>query len=263
MVRAGSLYFVERSAGPGARCVEQKRAIRISQFAVFQPQIPLIAICLLLSFLCASAQAQAVADKTVASVTNGSQTTPDLITYSDLIWQLALEPGRAFTTQPASQDLNQVLKTLQDQLLVLQEARKLPTALTPEAQKDFEETVKKRRDELAQAFGSGGRLEERMVRVGLTSDHLDAILRDRVTMERYLDFRFRAFALVSPQEISDRYEKEHGRLRGSGKIVPPLEQVRDRIEHDVMEDKIAEEIDKFVDSLREQPGTEIVVLNPV
>ena len=147
--------------------------------------------------------------------------------------------------------------------MVLQEARKLPTALTPEAQKDFEETVKKRRDELAQAFGSGGRLEERMVRVGLTSDHLDAILRDRVTMERYLDFRFRAFALVSPQEISDRYEKEYGRLRGSGKIVPPLEQVRDRIEHDVMEDKIAEEIDKFVDSLREQPGTEIVVLNPV
>jgi hypothetical protein len=39
--------------------------------------------------------------------------------------------------------------------------------------------------------------------------------------------------------------------------------VRDKIEHDVTEDKISEEIDKFVDSLREQPGTEIVILNPV
>jgi hypothetical protein len=176
---------------------------------------------------------------------------------------LALEPGRTFTTQPSSQDLNEALKTLEDQLLVLQEARKLPLALTADAQKDFEETVKKRRDELAQSFGSRARLEERMVRVGLTSEHLDAILRDRVTMEKYLDFRFRAFALVSPKEISDRYQTEYGRLRGSGRIVPPLEQVRDKIEHDVTEDKIAEEIDKFVDSLREQPGTEIVILNQV
>ena len=233
----------------------------IFQFSVFKFQFPFIATVLLLSFVSVSVRAQTV-DKTVVSVTNGSQTIPDVITYSDLIWQMALEPGRAFTTQPSSADLNESLKTLEDQTLVLQEARKLPLALTPEAQKDFEASVKKKRDELAQAFGAG-RLEERMVRVGLTSDHLDAILRDRVTIEKYLDFRFRAFALVSAKEISDRYEKEYGRLRGGGRIVPPLEQVRDKIEHDVTEDKIAEEIDKFVDSLREQPGTEIVVLNPV
>jgi hypothetical protein len=213
--------------------------------------------------LCTSVSAQTVADKTVATVTNGSQTVPDLITYSDLIWQLALEPGRPFTVRPSSADLNQALKTLEDQLLILQEARKLPLTLTADAQKDVEETVKKRRDELAQAFGSRVQLEERMLRVGLTSEHLDAILRDRVTMEKYLDFRFRAFALVSPKEISDRYEKEYGRLRGSERIVKPLEEVRDQIEHDVTEDKIAEEIDKFVDNLREQAGTEIVILNPV
>ena len=236
---------------------------RVRASCNFVDRFILLAICALLLAVWAPAQAQTVADKTVASVTNGSQTTPDLITYSDLIWQLALEPARPFTTQPSSQDLNESLKTLEDQQLVLQEARKLPLALTPDAQKDFEETVKKRRDELAQSFGSRARLEERMLRVGLTSDHLDAILRDRVTMEKYLDFRFRAFALVSAKEISDRYEQEYGRLRGSGRIVPPLEQVRDKIERDVTEEKISEEIDKFVDSLREQPGTEIVIMNPV
>jgi hypothetical protein len=31
----------------------------------------------------------------------------------------------------------------------------------------------------------------------------------------------------------------------------------------LMEEKIETEIDKFIDELREQPGTEIVVLNPV
>ena len=102
-----------------------------------------------------------------------------------------------------------------------------------------------------------------MARVGLTSDQVDAILRDRLTIERYLDFRFRAFALVSPKEISDRYEKDYRSLRNSGRIVPTLEQVRDKIEHDLTEEKIAGEIDKFIDNLREQPGTEIVILNPV
>ena len=45
--------------------------------------------------------------------------------------------------------------------------------------------------------------------------------------------------------------------------MPTLEQVRPQIERDLMEEKIETEIDKFVDELREQPGTEIVVLSPV
>ena len=221
------------------------------------------AVVLLLTAHCSLLAAQTVPDKTVATVTNGSQATPDLITYSDLVWQLALEPGRVFDSRPSAPELNQALRTLEDQLLILQEARKLPLAETNEAQKDFEDTVKKRRDELAQAFGSRVNLEERMSRVGLTSEQLDAILRDRVTIERYLAFRFRAFALVSAREISDRYEKQYGRRRNGNVIIPTLDQARDRIEHDLTEEKIAEEIDKFIDSLRDQPGTEIVILNPV
>jgi len=241
-----------------------KFSICIFQFAFsFQCRSLLLPFCTLLLALGALVQAQTVPDKTVASVTNGAQAIPDLITYSDLVWQLALEPGRAFNPRPSSEQLNQAMKTLEDQLLILQEARKLPLAETNEAQKEFEDTVKKRRDELAQSFSSRARLEERMSRVGLTSEQLDAILRDRVTIERYLAFRFRAFALVSAKEISDRYEKEVGRLRNSGRIVPTLDQARDRIEHDLTEEKIAEEIDKFIDSLRDQPGTEIVILNPV
>ena len=254
---------LQRFSRPSPRA--PKSLICTFQFALFNfhfLSLP-FALCSLLFALCASANAQTVADKAVATVTNGAQAIPDLITYSDLVWQLSLEPGRAGSAQPAAPDLNQALKTLEDQLLILQEARKLPLAETNEAQKEFEDTVKKRRDELAQAFGSRARLEERMSRVGLTSEQLDTILRDRVTIERYLAFRFRAFALVSAREISDRYEKEYGRLRNSGKIVPTLDQARDRLEHDLTEEKIAEEIDKFIDNLRDQPGTEIVILNPV
>lgn len=225
----------------------------------------LLTVLLLLTAHCSllTATAQTVADKTVASVTNGSRPTPDLITYSDLVWQLALEPDRPFSDKPSSTDLNHALRLVEDQLLILQEARKLPISETAEAQKEFENTVKKMRDELAQRFGGAARLQERMARVGLNSDQLDAILRDRLTIEKYLDFRFRAFVLISQKEITDRYNQESAPLRNSGRIVPTLEQVRGRIEHDLTEEKIASEIDAFIDNLREQPGTEIVILSPV
>ena len=84
-----------------------------------------------------------------------------------------------------------------------------------------------------------------------------------MTIERYLDFRFRAFAIATPKEITDRYQKQYGAARNSGKIVPTLDEARDRLEEEVKNEKIAVEIDNFVDSLRDQPGTEIVVLNPV
>lgn len=226
----------------------------------------LLTLFLLLTAHCAlltSARAQTVADKMVASVTNGSRATPDLITYSDLVWQLALEPDMPSAERPSSAQLNHALRLVEDQLLILQEARKLPSADTTEANAARDAEVIKKRNELAQAFSSGARLEERMTRVGLTSEQLDLILRDRVMVEQYLDFRFRAFAVVTDREIQDRYNQRYGRLRNSGQIVPTLEQVRPQIERDLMEEKIETQIDKFVDELREQPGTEIVVLNPV
>jgi hypothetical protein len=219
----------------------------------------LTAVCLLPT----SARAQAVADKMVASVTNGSRATPEVITYSDLVWQLALEPDRPLAEKPSSRDLNQALRRLQDQVLILQEARKLPLADTESAREEFDKAVSQKLAELAQEFGSRTKLEERMTRVGLTSSRLDAILRDRVTVEKYLDFRFRAFVLISEKEIVDQYNQEYSRQRNSGRIVPTLEQVRRRIEHDLTELKIASEIDSFIDSLRDQPGTEMVIISPV
>jgi hypothetical protein len=209
------------------------------------------------------AEAQTIPDKMVASVTNGTRATPDLITYSDLVWQLALEPDTPFSERPSSPQLNRALRQVEDQLLILQEARKLPSADTAEANAARDKQVEDKVNELARLFGSRTALQERMTRVGLTTEQLHLILRDRVMVEQYLDFRFRAFAVVTDREIQDRYNQKYGRLRNSGQIVPTLEQVRPQIERELMEEKVEAEIDKFIDELREQPGTEIVVLNPV
>jgi hypothetical protein len=242
--------------------MERNASTQQIQFTFFNFQLSILVLSLLFA-LTAAAQAQTIPDKMVASVTNGTRATPDLIAYSDLVWQLALEPDTPSSERPSSAQLNRALRLVEDQLLILQEARKLPSADTTEANAARDAEVIRKRNELAQAFGSAARLEQRMTRVGLTSEQLDLILRDRVMVEQYLDFRFRAFAVVTDREIQDRYNQKYGRLRNSGQIVPTLEQVRAEINRDLMEEKIEAEIDKFVDELREQPGTEIVILNPV
>ena len=246
----------------------RKRRLRSSRicnlrFSIFNFQcFFLTAVAILCLGLRTEASAQTVPDKIVATVTNGSQATPDIITYSDLVWQLAIEPGRPSPAHPSPEELKHALDTLVQQTLFLQEAKKLPGAQSAEAQKDFDQKVQNRLDDVIRGFGSRALLEERMKLVGLTSEQLDQILRDRQTMESYVDFRFRAFAVVSTKEISDRYEQLYGPQRGRGRIVKTLDQARDEIERDLTEEKIQAEIDRFIDRLMNQAGTEIVILKP-
>ena len=196
--------------------------------------------------------AQTVVDKMVATVNGGVR--PELITYSDLLWQLALQPSSSLD-KPGSDDLNQALRLLEDQHLILQEAEKLPITSPSPAE------VQAGRDELARHFPPGG-LAARMARVGLTSKRLDEIIADRLAMEKYLDFRFRAFVLITQKDISDYYtEVLVPQERSHGRIVPTLDEARARIEHTLTENKIESETDAFLDSLRDR--AEIVILNPV
>lgn len=200
-------------------------------------------------------EAQEIVDKTVATVNGGVRL--DVITYSDLVWQIALQP-KSPISNPSSEELNRALQLIINQRLILQEAEKLPT-ITP--------TVKEIEDELAalvKQFPSPAEFEERARRVGLTTERLREIIRQRVAINKYLDFRFRSFTFITPQEVADYYRDvfvPRWRERTPGVIVPTLEQVRDRIEASLTEDKIESDTDAFLDNARER--AEIVILNPV
>src|ERR1700704_5447404 len=104
--------------------------------------------------------AQEVVDKMVATVNAGVN--PDcremcLITYSDLLWQLALQPGTPLDN-PTSADLNHALRLIIDQRLILQEAEKLPT-LAP-----TDKEISDERDELVKEFTSQAELQQRMLK---------------------------------------------------------------------------------------------------
>jgi hypothetical protein len=209
--------------------------------------------------------AQEVVDKMVATVNAG--VIPKcgevcLITYSDLLWQLALQPNTPLDN-PSSADLNYALHLLIDQRLILQEAEKLPTIepTLKEVEDARNELVK---EFLLKASLSRPEFEQRLRKVGLTALKLDQILEQRLKIEKYLDFRFRNFVVTTQKEIADYYRDIYvPRLtsRGRDQIVPSLEQARDEIENILKEAKIESDTDAFLDNARER--AEIVTLSPV
>jgi len=201
------------------------------------------------------ARAQRVVDKMVATVSAGVKT--DLITYSDLVWQLALQPDTPLEN-PTSEDLNRALRLLIDQRLILQEAEKLPT-INPTAKE-----ISDARDELAKNFASVSDFQQRLMRVGLTSVKLDEIIEQRLKMEKYLDFRFRSFVVISQAEIAGYYKDVYIprlKARSPGRVTPTLEEAKPEIERILTEAKIESDTDAFLDTARER--AEIVMLNTI
>ena len=215
----------------------------------------LISCVLLVLAIFSPCAAQQVVDKMVATVNAGAKT--ELITYSDLMWQLALQPNTPLDN-PTSADLNRALRLLIDQRLILQEAEKLPTIVPTPAE------ISTARNELARHFRTQEEFQQRLVRVGLTSERLDEIVEQRLMMEKYLDFRFRNFVVISQKEITDYYNDVYVprfKARFPNRIVPTQDQTRDEIERELMESKIESDTDAFLDTARER--AEIVILSPV
>ncbi len=209
--------------------------------------------------------AQQVVDKMVATVNAGViQECGEgcLITYSDLLWQLALQPNTPVEL-PSSADLNRALHILIDQRLILQEAEKLPAiAPTPReietAGNDFVKQF------LQTASLSRPEFEQRLRKVGLTGERFNQIMAERLKIEKYLDFRFRNFVVITQQEIADYYRDVYVprlKARPSGQIVPTLEQASSEIENSMKEAQIESDMDAFLDNARER--AEIVTLSAV
>lgn len=189
-----------------------------------------------------------VVDYMVATVNN------QLITYSDVIWQLALQPGEAIE-QPRAEILERALRLLIDQRLIFQEAEKLPHIHSEDNE------IQTALTELVRHFSSEAELRRRMARVGLTSERLREIIHERVDIEKYLDFRFRSFVVITAKEIETYYRDifvPRFRSRFPGAIVPQLERARAEIERILTEGRIESAMGSFLDELRQR--SEIVMM---
>jgi hypothetical protein len=196
-----------------------------------------------------------VVDKTIATVSDGVRT--ELITYSDLVWQLALQPDVRIDP-PTGDDLNRALRLVIDQRLIALEARRLPSVSPTDAEVQAE--IKRA---LAQ-FASTAAFAERLSRVGFESINDDTflrIMRDRVAIEKYLDFRFRSFVVITPEE-EQSYYKNVFRPRfiqsNPGVVAPELKDIRSLINRELTEQRIEADTDRFLDTARERAEIEIL-----
>jgi len=218
----------------------------------------IIAAVILIAACGVSVFAQQVVDKTVATVSDGIRT--ELITLSDLRWQLALQPGVPLSPA-SSEDLNRALQTQIDQRLFALEAERLPSR-PPD-----EKAVADKIQEILGYFPSTAEFESRLRAVGFTSiraNNLERIILQRLAIERYLDFRFRSFVVVTPEDEEAYYREvfvPEFRRRFPGLLMPTLDEKRVEIRSDLTEDRVAAEIEAFLDDARRR--AEITILLPV
>jgi hypothetical protein len=227
---------MKREDGQKAEGSKQKAASRVMRCL-----LP-TAFCLLFSGLCFPAPAQKVVDQILMLVND------EVITRTDLLWSLALDPETPSPAGPVSSDmLKRKLDVMIDERLIAQEAARIPAA------EITQDDISKKRSELISRFPSEAVFRERVMSVGLTPARIDELLRQRVAVDRFIEFRFRSFVFVSEQELQRYYDERLApEIRQAGQVPPPLDQVRERIGQVLKEEKINEEIDRFLTAARQR-----------
>lgn len=219
---------------------QTKRSRRALRWLQVSGTAWLLAFTLLAPLISAArAQNQKVIDQILVLVDG------DIITRSDLIWNMALEPKSPSPAGPVSSDLLSLeLDVTINQRLIAHEAARVPSAeLT-------QDEVNKRQTELIAQFPSEAAFRQRIESVGLTPEKLEELVREMIARERFIDFRFRSFVFVTEQEIQAYYEKQLvPKIRAQGAVPPTLDaelpnekrKVRDSITEILKAEKIEQE----------------------
>jgi len=213
---------------------------------------------LIVLFFSTVAFSQQMVDKTVATLTDGVRT--ELITYSDLKWQLALQPNVTINP-PSSEDLNRALRLLIDQRLFALEAERLPRDPATKAE------VNAKISEIVSHFPTPAEFERRLNLVGFASvsdPNFEQIIAQRIAIDKYLAFRFRSFIVITADDEKQYYRNVYVpefRRRNPGVIVPSQESKRAEIVEALTEQRVAQQIETFLDEAKRR--VEIVILSPV
>jgi hypothetical protein len=215
-----------------------------------------IAVVILLAYSAITSPAQEVVDKTVAALSDGTRT--ELITYSDLLWQLALQPN-APLDPPRKADLEQALQTLIDQRLFALEAQRLPRAAATD--KEIADKIQ----ETLTHFPSTAAFETRLRQVGFDSikdDNFERLMGQRLDIEKYVAFRFESFVVITAEDekkyYRDTYTPEF-RRRTPGLLVPSFEDKRAEIHQTLTQQKVGASIERFVDEAKQRVQIDILL----
>ncbi|MCS6873816.1 MAG: hypothetical protein N2Z23_00960 [Pyrinomonadaceae bacterium] len=203
-------------------------------------------------------EGQKAVDWIVATVRYSPVEPAEIITYSDLLWQIALSPDRPLNP-PKQEDLREALSLLIEQKLFLLEAKRIPQN-TPS-----DEEVRAEIGRIISRFQSVFEFEKRIRSVGFSSindDYFRKILEERIQIEKYIDFRFRSFVIVTEEEEKKYYQETfvpNFRRRNPNLLVPAFEKVKQDINLSLTEMKVEQSIDRFLQEAKQRAEIEIFV----
>jgi len=174
----------------------------------------------------------------------------DVITRLDLLWSIAMDPQAPDPAGPIGSDmLARKLDVMIDEKLISQEAARVPTTDITREELD------KKRAELIKSFPSEAQFRNRAGSVGLTRQKIEELLRQRILIDRFVDFRFRSFVLVTEQEVKRYYDEELvPKMRASGQVPPGIDEpkIRDGIMAILKQEKVDAEINRWLASARQR-----------
>lgn len=220
----------------------------------------LTGFCLLVSLLFSvpEAGAQRSVDEQVATVGDGPSAS--VVTYSDLITQLALEPNTPLEP-PASIDLSRALQFVINQRLFISATREEAAAF---GWVSTERDIRKEIGNITARFPSTADLEKRLRIAGFDSlkdERFERLIGERVLTEKYLDMHFRGPHKATPEQEALYYENifiPEFRQKHPGKLGPTLEEKRAGINAIITERRAAIAIEEFLTRAKRRVRIEIV-----
>ncbi|HSB12178.1 MAG TPA: hypothetical protein VLM38_22010 [Blastocatellia bacterium] len=195
------------------------------------------------------AHAQQIVDQILTLVND------EVVTRTDLLWSLAMNPKAPSPAGLVGSDLlRQKLDVMIDERLIAQEAARIP------ASEITQDEVDKRRADLIKSFRSEAEFRERVGSVGLTPQKINELIRERILIDRFVDFRFRSFVLVTEQEVQRFYDEVFApQMREKGQVPLTLDQayegkktVREAIREILKAQKVDDELDRWLTSIRQR-----------
>jgi hypothetical protein len=93
---------------------------------------------------------------------------------------------------------------------------------------------------------------------GLTAERVEAYLRYRLEILRFIEQRFRQGIQISPQQIETYYHDKLLPQYAPGEAVPSLDQVAPRLQEILLQQQVNELFDNWLTDLRRQGDVEVL-----
>lgn len=186
-----------------------------------------IVIFFLLSFT--TIPSEAIVVERIAGVVNG-----EIIPYSEVQVEklLGLSEG----------DDREVVQSIIDRKLLLKEAEKFMIS----KEKGDEEKIREGLQSIKKSLGREG-FYDILKAYGMTEEDITRILRERIIVDRLIEFRIRFFTIISDEAIKRYYEQHRNELGNR-----PLKEVYDMIREELFQIESEMRLKDYLDNLRKK-----------